>query len=65
MDPNYKLHIFSIFLLLCSHYVADLIKALELHLIVISALFKIKFGHTQISVPKVGTPMSKTGSIKP
>ena len=29
-SPNYTLHIFFILSLLCSHYVADLIKKLEL-----------------------------------
>ena len=33
------LHLF-IFSLLCSHYVADLIKKLELHLMVVSVLLK-------------------------
>ena len=32
---------------------------------VVSILLKIKFGHTQISVPKIGIPMSKTGCINP
>ena len=34
------LHLFFIFSLLCSHYVADLIKKLELHLMVVSVLLK-------------------------
>ena len=39
--------LFFIFLLLCSHYVADLIKKLELHLVVVSALLMVKFwGHS-------------------
>ena len=38
--------LFFIFLLLRSHYVADLIKKLELHLVVVSALLMVKFwGH--------------------
>ena len=57
-----------IFLLSCSHYVTDLInnwKKLELHLMIVSDLLKIKFTRTQISVPKIGIPMSKTACINP
>ena len=43
----------------------DLIEKLELHLMVVSVLLKIKFGHAQISVPKIGIPMSKTACINP
>ena len=32
---------------------------------VVSVLLKIKFGHTQISVPKIGIPMLKTACINP
>ena len=32
---------------------------------VVLVLLKIKFGHAQISVPKIGTPMSKTACINP
>ena len=32
---------------------------------VVSILLKTKFGHIQISVPKIGIPMSKTVCIKP
>ena len=42
-----------------------LIKKLELCLMVVSALSKIKFGHAQINVPKIGIPMSKTACINP
>ena len=31
----------------------------------VSFLLKIKFGHTQIIVPKIGTPMSETACINP
>ena len=61
----YALHSFLILLLLCSHYVADLMKKLELCLMVVSVLLKIKFGHAQISVPKISIPMSKTTCINP
>ena len=47
-------------MLLFSHYVAGLIKKLEFCLMVVSDLLKIKFGHAQISVPKIGILMSKT-----
>ena len=56
---------FFIFLLLCSYYVADLIKKLELHLMVVSNLLKTKFGHTQISEPKISIQMSKTVYTSP
>ena len=65
-SPN-KLHItfFYIFSLLCSDYVADLIKKLELYITVVSVSLKIRFGHTQISVSKIGMSMSKTACINP
>ena len=40
-------------------------KKLELRLMVVSVLLKIKFGHAQISVPKIGIPMSETTCINP
>ena len=51
---NYLLHLIFIFSLLCSHYAADLIKKLELTLMVASVLIKTKFGYASISVPKIG-----------
>ena len=51
------------FSLLCSRYVADLIKKLELGLMAASVLLKIKFGLAKISVPKIGILMSKTACI--
>ena len=51
--------------LLCSHYVIDLIKKLEMHLMVVTIFLKIKFRHAQISVPKIGIPMSETACINP
>ena len=65
VQTNYTLHLFYIFLLLCSDYVADLIKKLKLCLTVVSVLLKIRFEHAQISVPKIGIPMSKTACINP
>ena len=49
----YRLYLFFILLLLCSHY----------FVIVVSILLKIIFGHTQISASKIGMPMSKTTCI--
>ena len=46
-QTNYTLYIFFTFLLLYSHYVAGLIKKLELGLMIFSVLLKIKFGHRQ------------------
>ena len=53
------------FWFLCSHYIADLVKKLEFCLMVVLVLLKIKFGHAQISVPKIGIPMLKTVCINP
>ena len=58
-QTHYTLDLFFIFSLLCLHYIADLIKKPELRLMVVSVLLKIKFGQTQISVPKIGILMSK------
>ena len=38
--------------LLCSHYVNDLIKKLQIHLMVVSIFLKIKFKHGQLLCPK-------------
>ena len=45
--------------------VVDLIKKLQLCLMVVSVLLKIEFGHAQISMPKIGITMSKTACINP
>ena len=63
-ESKQTIHLFSIFSL-CLNYVADLIKKLELCLTVVSGLLKIRFGHTQISVLKIGMPMSETICINP
>ena len=61
VQTNCTLHLFPIFwLLLCSDCILDLIKKLELCLTVVSVLLKIRFGHAQVSVPKIGIQMSKT-----
>ena len=65
VQTNYTLHLFFISSLLCSHYIADLMKKLELHSMIVSVLLEIKFGHAQISVPKSGLPMSKAACINP
>ena len=41
-----------------SRYVADLVKKLESCLMVVSVSLKIEFGQTQISVPKIGIPVT-------
>ena len=51
--------------MLCSDYVADLIKKLELYLTVVSVLLKIRLGHVQINMPKISIPLSKTVCINP
>ena len=65
VETSYTLPLFSIFSLLCSDYVADLTKKMELCLAVVSVLLKIRFGHVQISVPKIGIPMLKAAFINP
>ena len=52
-------------LLLCSSYVTDVIKNLELLLLVVMISFKIKFGHTTINLPKISMLMLKTACINP
>ena len=64
-ELKHTLHLFFFFSVLCSHYVADFMKRLELCLMVVSVLLKTKFVSTQISVPKIGIPMSKTACINP
>ena len=46
-------------------YAADLIKKLKFHWVVVSVLLEIKFGHTQIIVPRFSTLMLKTAYINP
>ena len=65
VETSYTVHLFSIFSLLCSDYVTDLTKKMELCLAVVSVLLKIRFGHVQISVPKIGIPMLKAAFINP
>ena len=57
--------LFGVCFILYSHYVVDLIKKLELGIMVVSDSLKIEFGYTQICVPKTGIPMWKTVSINP
>ena len=61
-----KLHITTtlMFFLLCS-YVIDMIKKLELCLLVVAIFFKIGFAHAQISMPKISTIMLKIACINP
>ena len=54
-----------VFLLLGSYYVTDMTKKLELCLLVFRILIKTEFKHIQISVPKIGKPMSKISCINP
>ena len=49
-DSNQTIHwFFFIFSLLCLHYIADLIKKLEWHLMIVSVLLEIKFEHAQVN----------------
>ena len=67
MEPKQATHYnyFDAFSLLCLCYVIDMIKKLELRLLVDIILFKMEFGQVQISAPKIGTQMSKTACISP
>ena len=64
MEPKQSTHYnyFLVFSLLCSYSVAVMIKKTR---IAFSGSYKIEFWQTQISVPKIGTPMSKTVCINP
>ena len=55
MEPKQATHYncFVVFSLLCSYYVTNIIKKLELRLLVVIILFKIEFGYAQINVPKI------------
>ena len=50
---------------LCLYYVTDLIKKLDYVYWLLLFLIRIKFGHAQISVTKIGIPMSETVCINP
>ena len=65
MEPKQAMlyNYFDVFLLLYSYCVINMIKKLELHLLVDIILFKTEFGYVQISVPKIGTPMLKYTKI--
>ena len=67
MDLKQATHLsYTINLLFFRYYVrvvTDMIKKLKLRLLVVIILFKIEVGHAQISVPKIGKPMSKTACI--
>ena len=56
VQANYTLHLFYIFLLLCSDYVADLIKTLELYLTVVSVLLRLDLGTPKLVCPKLVCP---------
>ena len=59
------IHLFSIFLLFWSYDATDLIKNLQLCLLVVLILLKINFGDAKISDAKTGMPMLETASIIP
>ena len=50
MEPKEATHYYYfVVLLLCSCFVTDMLKKLELRLLLVIILFNIEFGHTQIS----------------
>ena len=59
---SYALQLFCFFVIRFN-YVTDLKK--KLRLLVFIILFKTEFGCAQISAPKIGKPMLKTGCINP
>ena len=63
VQASYTWYLFFIFPSFCLYYVTDLIRKLDYVNWFILFLIRIKFGHTQISVPKIGIPMSKTACI--
>ena len=60
VQTSYTLQLLSFFLLLCSHYGTNVIKKLELYLVIVLVLHKIRFGHAEISLTKIDIPMLKT-----
>ena len=67
IEPKQAAHYsyFVVFTLLCLHYITDMIKKLEFCFLVVIILFKVEFGHFQISVLKIGTRMLETTCINP
>ena len=59
------LYLLFFFWSLCLYYVTDLIKKLDYVYWLLLFLIRIKFGHAQISVTKIGIPMSETVCINP
>ena len=48
-----------------TYYITDMVKKLEVCLLLVLILVKIKFRQGQISMPKIGTPMSIAVCIDP
>ena len=61
---SYTLRHLLFILSLCS-YCVNIIKNLELRLLIVLIKCKITFEHAKISVPKIGILMSKTACINP
>ena len=63
IEPKLAAHYnhFIAFSLLCPYFITDMIKNLELRLLVL----RIEFGHAQISVPKISALVSKAACINP
>ena len=55
--------LFSRYYALFSNCDTDTIRRMELHLLEVLILFKIKFEHTQVSVPKTGVLISKVACV--
>ena len=56
---------FLFFSLLCSYYVINMIKNLELHTLIVLIWLKIVFMLAQISVPEISIPTLKAAYINP
>ena len=63
MEPKQAIHYNFFLLLLCSYYCYD--QKTGIAFTGSYNFIKIEFGHAQISVPKINTPMSKTACINP
>ena len=62
---SYMLHLFFIFSLLCSYYITNMIKKMELCFLVVLPKIKIKFEYAQISVPQSIMSLLETASSTP
>ena len=65
VQTSYTWYLFFIFSLFFLNYVTNFFKKLDYVNWFILFLIRIKFGHAQIRVPKIGIPMSKIACTNP